>query len=66
MNELQRAAVAASAHAAGRHRQGRCGIPVEEVTGDPRGRVMARFGYRAVNAAGDLIEGEIDGWDQAR
>jgi general secretion pathway protein F len=26
---------------------------------------MTRFHYRAVNPAGDLIEGEIDGQDQA-
>ena len=26
---------------------------------------MTRFRYRAVNAAGDLIEGEVDGQDQS-
>src|SRR5919106_5436118 len=55
-----------AADAAGRDRQGgeRAHLGRGGHAGDPGGRVMTRFRYRAVNPAGDLIEGEVDGQDQ--
>ena len=61
--ELQRAGLAGhAADVSGRHCQG-CGRRHHDrggVAGHPRGRLMARFHFRAVTGTGEVVEGELE------
>ena len=65
--ELQRAALAHAADVPGRHWQGRGRRHHHRggAAGHPRGRLMARFHFRAVTGTGEVVEGEIEAQSQA-